>query len=132
MKDFNILAKIMNMLVKDLKKCPEIKGGDGSIIREMLSPLKDDVEISFSIAHAKVMAGEETLPHRLSSSEIYYILDGQGEMYIDGEKKIVEKGCLIYIPPNSVQKIKNTGKGELSFLCIVEPAWRKENEEILG
>jgi len=35
MKDFNILAKIMNMLVKDLKKCPEIEGRDGSIIREM-------------------------------------------------------------------------------------------------
>lgn len=132
MKDFNILVKIINMLVKDLKKCPEIEGRDGSIIREMLSPLKDDVEIRFSVAHAKVMPGEETVPHRLKSSEIYYILDGKGEMYIDGEKKIVEKGCLIYIPPNSVQKIKNTGKGELSFLCIVEPAWRKENEEILG
>ena len=114
------------MLVKDLKKCPEIKGGDGSIIREMLSPLKDDVEISFSIAHAKVMAGEETLPHRLSSSEIYYILDGQGEMYIDGERKTVREGCLIYIPPNSVQKIKNTGKGDLSFYALLSQRGRRK------
>jgi len=125
------MVMIRNMLVKELNKCPEIKGGDGSIIREMLSPLKDEVGINFSVAHAKVMPGGETLLHKLKSSEIYYILEGKGEMYIDGEKKIVEKGCLIYIPPNSVQKIKNIGNDELSFLCIVEPAWRKENEEIL-
>ena len=120
------------MLIKNLKNCPEIIGNDGSIIREILSPLRDNVAVNFSVAHAKVMPGEATLLHKLKSSEIYYILEGEGEMYIDGEKEIVRKGHLIYIPPNSTQRIKNIGKNVLSFLCIVEPAWREENEEILS
>ena len=36
----------------------------------------------------------------------------------------------IYIPPDSLQFIQNTGTNDLVFLCIVDPAWKKENETI--
>lgn len=35
------------------------------------------------------------------------------------------------MPPNSTQYIKNTGDYDLSFLCIVEPMWRREEEELV-
>ena len=34
-------------------------------------------------------------------------------------------------PPNSTQSIENIGAKELRFLCIVEPAWKAEDEDIL-
>jgi mannose-6-phosphate isomerase-like protein (cupin superfamily) len=120
------------MFIRDLKKCDEIVGGDNSILRELFNPLKDDVATRYSLAHAKVKPGETTCAHRLKSSEVYYILDGEGEMYVDGEKEKVSAGQVVYIPPSSVQRIKNTGTSDLAFLCIVDPAWRAEDEELVG
>ncbi len=52
-------------------------------------------------------------------------------MYIDEENTKVRSGQAVYIPPNSKQYIKNTGNTDLKFLCIVDPAWRVEDEEVL-
>lgn len=114
-----------------MKNREEIIAGDNTILRELLSPLKDEVRIRYSLAHAKVKPGEITYAHRLKSSEIYYILEGEGEMYIDNEKEKVFAGQVIYIPPNSIQRIKNTGMNDLIFLCIVDPAWKSEDEELV-
>ena len=120
------------MFITDLNEREEIVAGDNSILRELLNPLKDDVATKYSLAHAKVKPGEITYAHRLKSSEVYYILDGEGDMYVNDEKEKVSAGQVIYIPPNSVQRIKNTGIGDLAFLCIVDPAWRAEDEELVG
>ena len=118
-------------MIKDVKKCKEFIAGDNSILKELLNPLKEEVAIQYSLALAKVKQGEITSVHKLKSSEVYYILEGIGEMYIDKEKGKVSAGQAIYIPPNSVQRIKNIGKNDLVFLCIVEPAWKKEDEEVI-
>ena len=52
-------------------------------------------------------------------------------MYIDDESSEVHPGHAVYIPPNSTQYIENTGSSVLRFLCIVDPAWRQEDEEVL-
>ena len=58
-------------------------------------------------------------------------LEGEGIMFIDNDSQKVYPGQTIYIPPNAKQRIKNTGKSDLKFLCIVDPAWKKEDEEIV-
>jgi len=84
----------------------------------------------YSLAHAKVEVGQKTKPHRLKSSEVYYVTAGQGLMHIDQESFEVGPECAIYIPPNALQYIENTGNSDLKFLCIVDPAWRQEDEEV--
>ena len=118
------------MLIKDLKECEEIIAGDNTILRELLNPLKEDIAISYSLAYARLKPGQISLAHRLNSSEVYYILEGQGEMHIDEENEDVSAGQAIYIPPNGIQKIKNTGNTDLTFLCIVDPAWKPEDERV--
>ena len=119
------------MLIKNVEQCEEIVAGDGSILRELLHPERDPAELGYSLAHAKVKPGEETLDHKLKSSEVYYIISGEGIMDIDGEQEAVAAGSTVYIPPGSVQKIRNTGDSDMIFLCIVQPAWKPEDEEIL-
>ena len=119
------------MIIKDFKQCPEIIAGDNSILREILSPTRDDLAINYSIAHAKVKPGETTHLHKLKSAEVYYILEGEGEIFIDDEQAKVAANQAIYIPPKANQKIKNTGQTDLVFLCIVDPAWRPEDEEVI-
>jgi mannose-6-phosphate isomerase-like protein (cupin superfamily) len=96
-----------------------------------LHPDKEDVSLRYSLAHAMVKPGMISQAHKLSISEVYYILEGEGVMHIDDEKAEVHQGQVIYIPPNSKQYIQNTGNIDLKFLCIVDPAWRKEDEKIL-
>jgi len=118
------------MFVKHLRDCQEFVAGDGSILRELLHPEKNDLQIGYSLAYAKVMAGQRTRPHKLRTCEVYYIIEGQGLIHIDQKSCEVSGECAIYIPPHSTQYIENTGNSDLKFLCIVEPAWRKEDEEV--
>lgn len=119
------------MIVKDLKNCEEFIAGDNTILHELLHPNKADLNLRYSLAHALVKPGLTSQPHKLKNSEVYYILEGEGTMYIDEENAKVRLGQAVYIPPNSKQYIKNTGKTDLKFLCIVDPAWRIEDEEVL-
>jgi len=120
------------MLVRRLADCEPFVAGDNSLLREFLHPDKADVAIRYSLAHARVGPGEQTKAHRLRTAEVYYILSGRGRMHIDAESAEVDAGSAVYIPPGSVQYIANTGKDDLAFLCIVDPAWREADEEVVG
>ena len=67
----------------------------------------------------------------MKSSEIYYILEGSGKIRINEESFHVEKDDSVYVPPNSKQFIENSGSTNLRFLCIVEPAWKADDETLL-
>jgi len=118
------------MLIQKLTECAEFVAGDDSILRELLHPDKQPVDLRYSLAQAIVSPGKTTLVHSLTTSEVYYILSGTGIMHIDGEIQPVEPGDAIYIPPNARQFIHNDSATPLVFICIVDPAWRKEDETV--
>ncbi len=119
------------MFIRDLKTSEKFISGDRAVLRELLHPGKSPLALRYSLAHALVKPGKKTLPHRLKTSEVYYVLSGSGTMHIDRETAKVRPGQAVYIPPGSVQFIENTGRADLTFLCIVDPAWRPEDEEVL-
>ncbi len=101
------------------------------MLREILHPDKDDLLIHYSLAHAVVKPGDTTWAHRLRTSEVYYIIEGEGIMHINDENAQVRPGSTVYIPPLATQNITNSGKIDLKFICIVDPAWQKDDEEIV-
>ena len=111
--------------------CPEFIAGDNCRLREILHPDKAGLALRYSLAHAVVAPGQTTWLHALRTSEVYYLLSGEGSMHIDGEQAAVRSGDTVYIPPKARQQITNTGPRDLVFLCIVDPAWRKEDEEVV-
>ena len=117
------------MIIKSLGGTFGFAAGDSSFLKELLHPDKETLDIGYSLAHAVVRPGEKTRPHRLEGSEVYYILEGRGLMHVDEERAEVEPGQAVYIPPRAVQSIENTGANDLAFLCIVDPAWRAEDDE---
>lgn len=121
------------MIIRSLNQLPVITAGDQSQLREYFNPSKEPIfeKVSYSLAHAKVAKSSATIPHKLSSSEVYFILEGNGIMHINGESREVTKYDVVYIRPHSIQYIENTGEKDLEFLCIVEPAWKPECEIIL-
>ncbi|HEY0196847.1 MAG TPA: cupin domain-containing protein [Methanobacterium sp.] len=121
------------MLVKTPYNCKHFKALDETLICELLHPEREelDLKMNFSIAHAILKPGKSSLPHEMKSSvEIYFILQGKAIMHIGEESKEVGPNQAIYIPPDSVQWIQNTGDSDLKFLCMVNPPWKAADEEL--
>jgi len=120
------------MFIRRFDECEEILAGDHTVLRELLHPDKAELgPVRYSLAHAKLAPGVGSLLHRMMTSEVYYIVQGRGLMYIDDEEAEVWPGDTVYIPPGAAQYITNVGPDELVFLAIVEPAWRAEDEVVL-
>jgi mannose-6-phosphate isomerase-like protein (cupin superfamily) len=120
------------MFIRRLGDCEEFVAGDNTVLRELLHPDKADLgPVRYSLAHAKLAPGLTSILHCMKTSEVYYIIEGKGVMRIDGEEAEVTAGDAILIPPGAAQQITNTGAGDIAFLCIVDPAWRVEDEEVL-
>ena len=116
---------------KKIQDAPVFTAGDATILRKIMHPQKDRIDIGYSVAHARVEVGQSSLPHQLKGSESYFILEGQGRMHIDEEILDVSKNDIFLVPPNATQYIENTGDNALVFLCIVEPYWQEDEEAIL-
>ncbi len=119
------------MLVKDVATIEPIEAADGTGLREILHPVRDGVHLNYSLALALLKPGETSRRHRLATSEVYYFLYGTGLMHVGDESEAVEAGQAVYIPAGEVQWIENRGTVDLAFLCIVDPPWQEENEEVL-
>ena len=119
------------MLIKKLRDCKEITAGDQTRLRELLHPARDAVAIRYSLAEARLAPGARSRAHRLKTAEVYYLVRGAGTMHIGDEAAEVTSDDAVYIPPDTVQWLENTGEEEIEFLCIVDPAWRPEDEETL-
>lgn len=55
-------------------------------------------------------------------SEILYILKGNAEQWVEGDRKILKPGDSVYIEANVVHATFNTGNEDLKFLAILSPA----------
>ncbi len=119
------------MNIKKLQDIDIVDGGEGTKIRQIFHPHNTLSGIRFSISHSLIEPGKKSTLHKMKTAEVYYILEGEGVLNVNDDVINVSKDQAIYISPNSKQYIENTGKNDLKFLCIVDPAWRKEDEEIL-
>lgn len=119
------------MYIKRLAGCREIVAGDGTRLRELLHPERDPVGIRCSLAIARLEPGQSSAPHRLKSSEVYYVIGGVGMMHVDEETEAIGPGDAVSIPAGAIQWLENPGGEAVEFACIVDPAWRQEDEEIL-
>ena len=119
------------MFKRTLRDCQEFLAGDHTVLRELLHPAKQAVKLGYSLAHGKLPVGRRSKRHALSASEVYYFLAGQGTFTIEETSALVEAGTLIYVPPGATQSLENTGSADVEFLCVVDPAWRMEDESVL-
>lgn len=99
---------------------------EGCYINELSnSGLDSDV----SISQARVTAGVTTQWHRLNgTTERYVILQGEGEVELGNcAPKQVKTGDVVIIPPQTRQRITNTGQQDLIFLAICSPRFQEKN-----
>lgn len=121
------------MIMKDCTKGSFINASDDTTLCELFHPSKHPQAalLPYSLAYAKIQPGKSSRPHRIhTSSELYFILQGQARMHIDEESTPVMAGQAILVPPGVLQYLENQGSSELIFLCIVSPPWDPKNETL--
>ena len=52
-------------------------------------------------AHAVDTDGAKPHYHKIAT-ELYYVLEGEGSVMLDGEERAVRKGSMVHIPPGVV------------------------------
>ncbi len=119
------------MITVDLDSAESIDGDEGTQIKQIFHPHNTMLGIRYSIIKCSLWPGKRSKQHMLKSSEVYYVLSGSGVLYIDEQEFKVKADQAVYVPPHSKQNIQNTGDVPLEFLCIVDPAWKKEDEIII-
>lgn len=100
---------------------------DGSTIRSLLDRSNAPVA-NQSLAEATIEAGSATERHyHRASEEFYYVLEGEGEMEVDGERRIVRPGDAVLIPPGAWHQLRATGDGPVRILCCCAPPYSHED-----
>ena len=100
---------------------------DGSTIRVLLDARLGGAA-NQSLAEATLAPGRSTRRHyHAESEELYVLLDGSGEMEVDGERAQVEAGDAVLVPPGAWHQIRAGSDGELRFLCCCAPPYRDED-----
>jgi len=54
--------------------------------------------------------------------EVIYVLDGEGELHIEGETAPLRSGTCVHLPKGLVHCLENSGSGEMRVLGVFRPA----------
>ena len=74
--------------------------------------------------------------HNQEQEEIYFVVEGTGEMCLGEERRTITSGQAAYIPPKVFHQLTNTGDSPLTMIYVYGPAgdvahWRQELEGTL-
>ena len=115
------------MDVRALDAAEPFVTADGSTIRELCG-IPTGGTVKQSLAEASLEAGQSTQRHyHADTEEIYFVVEGEGDMEIDGDRASVGPGDAIPIPPGAWHELRNTGAGKLRILCCCAPPFRHED-----
>ena len=110
------------MVVRSRADAEPFTTADGSTIRVLLDADLGGAREQ-SLAEASLEPGQATERHyHAASEEIYYLLEGEGEMEVDGERTRVGPGDAVLIPPGARHQIRAID-GALRFLCCCAPPY---------
>lgn len=120
------LAKITGRTYPARRLTKNVAGG--------LSPIQ---ATNFSLGFVTLEANGGQVPwHNQEQEEIYFILEGAGEMCLGMERMDICSGQAVYIPSRIFHQLTNTGSKPMTMIYCYGPAgdvahWRQELEGTL-
>jgi quercetin dioxygenase-like cupin family protein len=99
-----------------------------------LSPIQAQ---NFAIGYVTLEPKGGQVPwHNQAQEEVYFVLEGTGEMCLGEERRTLQAGQAVYIPSGIFHQVTNLGDTPLKMLYCYGPAgdvahWRQELEGTL-
>ena len=125
------------MIMADLKEMEGYTYPAGRKTKNLVggaSPLRAK---NFCMGYVAVRPNGGQVPwHNHQQEEVYFILEGEGEIAVGEELNIVTGGQIVYIPENVFHQVTNVGGTQLLMIYCYGPAgevahWRQELEGTL-
>lgn len=100
-----------------------ILAADGSVIRELAAPGKGPLA-THSLAEIRHPAGTASREHyHRIAEEVYYVLEGEGDVRVDGQARSIGPGDVVAIVPGQRHKVAQRGDRDLVLLVTCVPAY---------
>jgi len=109
----------------DFSKPKIVKLKSGSKYQRLFS--RDSGTRGIKSSHVTLKEGEEIGEHSTNDlEEALVILKGKGLLLINSEEEFdFEDNSVLYIPPDTIHNVKNTGSGVLEYIFITSNAKQK-------
>lgn len=91
-----------------------VKSDDRYIVCD--KPFGKNLVLSITILHA----GKHTTGHSHPVSEVYFFIEGQGEIELDGKRGTVRSKDVVLIKSDEFHRVYNTSDKDLVFICVFE------------
>ena len=82
------------MITKRIQDIEPISGDEDTEIRQIFHPHNTLDGIRYSLAQSIIQPGKTSKPHKMKTSEVYFVLEGKGVLHIDDELVVVDKSQL--------------------------------------
>ena len=93
---------------------------DGAVkcrMRCLIGP--DDAAPSFSMRQFEVAPGGQTPKHSHAHEHEMFVLEGTG-VAVEGDREHpLRPGMAVFVPPNQLHQLRNTGAVAMKFLCLI-------------
>ena len=92
---------------------------------------------NFCMGHVTLEPDGGQVPwHNQEQEEVYFLVEGKAEMCLGSERRELQSGQAVYIPPGIFHQITNIGEERAVMLYVYGPAgdvahWRQELEGTL-
>ncbi len=87
---------------------------------------------NFAIGHVTLDPKGGQVPwHNQEQEEVYFVIEGTGEMCLGTARQVLAAGQMVYIPPGVFHQMTNIGNTPLRMIYCYSPAgdvahWRQE------
>jgi mannose-6-phosphate isomerase-like protein (cupin superfamily) len=118
-------GKVMSVL--QIHSLSSYSAPDGSVIRELASPRQGGIT-SHSLADITLPPGTKVEAHfHKMSDEVYWVIEGAGEVLLEDLWHPVEAGSIVTIPVGTIHAVKSAPSTPLKMAVTCCPAWVPED-----
>lgn len=120
------------MIIADLNTTEGRNYPAGRNTRNLVGGVSPIQAINFCIGYVTLEPKGGQVPwHNQDQEEVYIVLEGTGEMCLGQERRVVESGQAVWIPPGVFHQLTNLGDTPLHMIYCYGPAgdvahWRQE------
>ena len=91
---------------------------------------KAEAARNFAIRYYEVGVDGRTKQEAHEHDHGSVVLRGQGRVLLDSDWNEIAQGDVVYIAPNELHQLMNTGPEPLGFLCVIPAVRKKKGEKV--
>ena len=125
------------MTITDLAEMPGRRYPARRLTQNLVGGLAPIQASNFCMGNVTLDPNGGQVPwHNQESEEVYFVVEGTGEMCLGEERRTLTSGQMVYIPPGIFHQLTNIGDTPLRMIYCYGPAgdvahWRQELEVTL-